>query len=177
MFGVFAPQFSGKARIETPGAAFLDRFKDRVEIGLLTGHPHWRSRYVVTDHTDSELAFRASGIATGINIGLNDVRMRLSPNGGIEYLVSYRIWAAYCVILGALLGVALVLTVTVMGGGTPESYLVRYSGFNEQTSLILFGGMVVFWGLIWPWILIAWHKPFARRALNRIIAEVDGQTA
>jgi hypothetical protein len=33
--------------------------------------------------------------------------------------------------------------------------------------------MVLFWGFVWPWLLVALHKRPVRRLLERIIAEVD----
>ncbi len=149
--------------------------KARVEAGLLTGKPHWRSRYVVTRQTDQELALRAADIMTAINVGLNDVTLRLAGNRNVEYSVSYVRWAAFVVGLGALFGIAFVLAFLFWD---IERSISRYSfvadaGLNRILGLTLFWGLVLFWAVVWPWILIVFHKPFARKLLNRIIQEVD----
>jgi hypothetical protein len=163
---LFAPTFGGTVRIRTPSVAFLDQLRRRIDAGLLTGMS--RSRYVVTQQTDHALTFRAGDFMTAINVGLNQVEVRIPEDRRLEYVVTYRRWAAYCVVLCGLISLLCVtgfflvpdLRAGIGGGGAA-----------------IFWGMVAFWGFVWPWLLIAMHKPFAQRLLNRIIAEVDTQAA
>lgn len=37
--------------------------------------------------------------------------------------------------------------------------------------------MVILWGFVWPWLLIALHKKPLRRLIAGLIAEVDAQAA
>jgi len=172
---VLSPRFNGKIDIASPTPAFFEAMKARVQVGLLTGKPHWRSRYVVTGHTEQELAIHASDFITAINVGLNEIVLRKAGDRSLEYSVIYWRWAAYVVGLGALLGIALIVSFLLLG---IESELGRYAfgadpASNRTIGVALFCALVLFWGGIWPWILIAMHKPFARKLLDRIIREVD----
>jgi hypothetical protein len=42
----------------------------------------------------------------------------------------------------------------------------------QQYGPLLFWCHVGFWGVAWPWILTALHKPFASRCLERILRDV-----
>src|SRR5215472_12088456 len=169
------PTFNGQTQITSSGPVFLEAMKARIQSGLLMAKPHWRSRYEVTRQTEQELAFRASDILTAINVGLNDVSLRITGNRTVGYSVSYIRWAAYVVGLGAVLGIAFVLAFLFLD---IEDSIGRYAlvadpALNRTLGLALFWGLVVFWALVWPWILIVMHRPFARKLLNRIIREVD----
>jgi hypothetical protein len=37
--------------------------------------------------------------------------------------------------------------------------------------------MVLFWGFVWPWLVIVLHKRPLRRLITRLIAEVDAGAA
>jgi hypothetical protein len=173
---VLFPGFDGQTAIASADAVFLERMKARVQSGLLMGKPHWRSRYTVTRHTQQELAFRASDTMTAINVGLNEVTLRTGGNRHVEYSVRYLRWAAYVVGLGTVLGIFLVSAFLLRG---VEDEIGRYTFaadpvVNRNIGLGLFWGLVLFWALGWPWLVIAMHKPFARKLLDRIIREVDG---
>jgi hypothetical protein len=172
---LLSPRFSGQVQIAAAGAVFLEAMKARVQSGLLTGKPHWRSRYAVTTYTQQELAFRASDIMTAINVGLNQVILRTPGNRNVEYSVSYRKWAAYVVGLGAFLGIALVVAFLFWDIETQiDQYPFASDPVSNRTiGLAFFWVLVVFWAVVWPWILIIMHRPFARKLLNRIIREVD----
>jgi hypothetical protein len=173
----FSPQFSGKTRIKSSGAAFLEKMKARVESGLLIGKPHPRSRYAVTSHTQRELAFRASDMKTAINVGLNDAVLRVTSSQEIEYSVTYKRWAAYCVGLGLVIGTGLAATFVWWRTGIEiGAYrLAANLSFGGPIVSALVWANIAFWSLVWPWLLIAMHKPFARQLLDRIIGEVDGR--
>jgi hypothetical protein len=47
----------------------------------------------------------------------------------------------------------------------------------DRMGAAIFWGMAAFWGFVWPWLMIALHKPFAKRCLNRVLAEVDSHAA
>jgi hypothetical protein len=167
---LFSPTFCGTVRIRIPSTEFLDRLRRRIDAGFLTGMPHGRSRYVVTQQTDRELTIRAGNFMTAINVGLNQVEVRIPEDPWLEYVVTYRRWAAYCVALGALLGTALIACFLLMPG--MRSDIAAHDGGTA-----VFWGSVTFWGFVWPWLLIALHKPFAKRCLNRVLAEIDSQAA
>jgi hypothetical protein len=168
---IFSPRFSGHRQINASPETFLTGIKNRVESGLLTGKPHRRSRYVVTNHTEGQLTFRASDTLTAINIGLNDVTLRAEKDHEVAYSVSYRKWAKYVLGLSLSLGAVLVGVFFLRNPGAQmEASPVTSDPVLTRT---LFWGLVGFWALVWPWVLIAMHRPFARKALDRIIREVD----
>ena len=176
---ILSPTFKGKAAIKSPGPAFLQRFKERVEAGLLMNKPHRRSRYAVTRHSERELAFRATDIVTAINVGLNDVELRAAASGGIEYSVSYRRWTAYVVGLGAVLALGFLIAFLFgdLGSAIDRYALVPGQEPDGNPGMGVFWGFVLFWTVFWPWILVILHRPFARKLLERIIAEVDRAAA
>ena len=175
---VLSPSFTGKTGISSSGPAFLEKMKARVESGLLTGKPHRRARYVVTRHTQQELAFRASDFITAINVGLNEVSLRAVGDGTVEYSVRYQRWAAYVVGLGALLGGAFVVAFLFWDiGAQVERYpLVGDPALNRSVGLAALWALIAFWALVWPWLLVMMHRPAARRLLERIIRDVDVAT-
>jgi hypothetical protein len=46
-------------------------------------------------------------------------------------------------------------------------------GVSTDQHVRIAWAMVLFWGFVWPWLLVALHKRPVRRLLERIIAEVD----
>ncbi len=175
----FAPQFSGTVKIKSPMAPFLSQFKQRIESGRLAGQPHWRMRYAVSKFSDHELTFAASTFMSAINVGLNRVTLReLGPNQ-IEYNVTYRIWAAYCIGLGALLallGVAFYFLVDI-GKEIAHQRVVPDPALNLAIGTAIYWGSIIGWGILWPWVLIALHKSPVRKFLLRVIDEVDAASA
>jgi len=161
-----SPSFTGTLEIRSATPAFFEALKARVQLGLLTGKPHPRARYAVTKHTERELAIRASDFLTAINVGLNDVVLQSAADRQLDYSVGYSRWAAYVVGLSAVIGAAVALAHLgfKLGGG---SHLDA-----DQTDSI-FWALVLFWGGVWPWILVAMHRRFARGLLVRILREVD----
>ena len=93
--------------------------------------------------------------------------------GEVRYQVSFWTWASY--------GIYLCLGIGAVAGFFALSPLFGLYIFpeNQYPSLpiIRFMGipMVVFWGLVWPWILIPCHKGPAARLLTRILDEVKNE--
>lgn len=127
-----------------------------------------RNRYVVVSQSDRELRFRSTGFLTSINIGLNDVQVRIDSAPGsaprVRYEVRFFGWARYCVVLCAVIGIALIVAWSVFGGKF---------GAGKAAARPILWVMVIFWGFLWPWILVALHKRPAARALERLFAEVN----
>jgi hypothetical protein len=173
----FLPSVEGTVTIRSQARAFVDACARRMEAGLL-GPSDRRSRYHVTRADDSGLAFRASDWPTAMSVGLNDVELSLSNSGSVRYRIHYPRWAAYALALSALIGVVLAACFLLFD---LRSYVARQPGIaflalTEDQAVTLAWSMVVFWGFMWPWILIALHKRPLRRLIERIIAEVDATT-
>ena len=120
---------------------------------------------------------RASDWWTAIAVGLNDIDLEVGEPGRVRYHVRYWRWAAYAVGFSAVLG--LTLAVVFIAIDLP-AYVQRHpdamaAGFSVEQHVVFAWAMVVFWGFVWPWLLIALHKRAARSLLDRLIAEVDGQ--
>ncbi len=165
----------GTTNIRAKSAGFLSAFTRRVETGLLSGAPASRSRYLVTQKHDNTLRFRAETYWTAINVGLNDVQLTVDSDGLVTYTIRFLRWAGYVLGLGAALGIILVVMFTTID---LRSYIAAHRGssvpgLSIDQNVTLAWGMVLFWALVWPWILIACHKRPLRRLMNRIIAEVD----
>ena len=174
-----AAEIDGTVPIQSSDAQFLDAFRRRVAAGLLTGHPHPRSNYVVAEGAPGRLQVRAADWWTAINVGLNELELRVAQPASVQYRVRYWRWAAYALGLSgilALVGLVLLLAFDARG------YIARHMdtmvpGLSVDQNLLIAWGMVVFWGFVWPWLLIALHKRPLRRLVARLIAEVDAQAA
>lgn len=176
MLAAFHPSFRGVYRPEVLADDFIDRLAARVESGLFPMASAGRNRYAITERLGTRLRFQSVGIATGINIGLNDVAVRVDDRAPeISYEVSYWAWAKYSLFLCAgIAGVlGLVLLATLLG--LPMSY----GHLHLPTTLLLpiFVPMTLFWGVLWPWILIALHKRPAAKCLTRILDEVNATSS
>jgi hypothetical protein len=140
----FLPRTESSAPIRSEPESFVQAFARRIESGLLPRASARRSRYAVVRHGPDGLAFRARDWLTAVNVGLNEVELSASP-GRARYRIEYRRWAPGETIPGLTIG---------------QNVAVGWS-------------MVLFWGLLWPWILIGLHKRPLRMRMERIISEVD----
>jgi len=174
-----SPEIRGTVQIRSDPAEFLQAFHQRVVAGLLSGRPRSRSNYAVSQTGSSRLRFRAADWSTAISVGLNEVDLDLTRQGTVRYRVRYWRWASFVLGLGGLVGaIGLVLLWTF----DVESYIARHPermipGLPAHRGLLVAWGMVVFWGFLWPWLLIALHQPPLRRLVTRLITEVDGRAS
>lgn len=174
-----SPRIEGDVPIRSAGSQFLERFRHRVSGGLLAGKPHPRSNYTVIDNGPAHVAVRAADWWTAINVGLNDLDLALRDSGVVHYRVRYWRWSAYAIGVSALLGsigIALLSSLDVRAyiSGHPSS---RLPWFSVEQNLAIAWLMVLFWGFVWPWMLIALHKRPLHRVIRRLIAEVDSGAA
>jgi len=172
---IFSPGLEGSVSIVTPVAEFTSAFQRRVEAGLLSGRPHPRSRYIATPKAAGQLHVSAADWWTAVNVGLNEVELGMSEAGRLHYEIRYWRWAAY--VLGSSAGLAAIMVAVLLAMDLPD-YLGPHPagtipGLSPDQHVVIAWGMVVFWGFVWPWLLIALHKRPLRRLIERLIAEVD----
>ena len=170
---------TGSARVRSPAALFVAAFARRVEAGLLSPQSSSRNRYAVTARAPDGITFRAVDWRTAINVGLNDVHVAIGGNGTARYSIVYSRWAAYAIGLGGVIGVILIATLLLLD---IRSYVehhpaARFSRLSIDQNVAIAWAMVLFWGFVWPWILIALHRQPLTRLIDRIIAEVDESAA
>jgi hypothetical protein len=71
-----------------------------------------------------------------------------------------------------LIGIILLLGFDVRGYiADHESSMVP--GLSIEQNLGIAWLMVLFWGFVWPWLLISMHKRPLRELIARLIAEMD----
>src|SRR5215470_3809034 len=176
---ILIPEIEGSAAIRSGGETFLNAFRQRVSAGLLSGRPHPRSNYAVSETTPDNLQVRAADWWTAINVGLNRLELRqLQPNS-IHYHVRYWQWARFVLVFSGSLGlVGLVLLLSF----DIRAYIAQHQsamipGLSINQNLMIGWMMVLFWGFIWPWILISLHKRPLHRLVARLIADVDAKAA
>jgi len=174
-----APEIHGAVPIHSAPEVFLEKFRQRVSDGLLLGRPHRRSNYVVARAHARELQVRAVGWLTAINVGLNEFDLDLPASGMARYRVRYWRWASYVLGLSAVLGVVglvllLAFDVRAYITHTPGAMI---PGLSVDQNLMLLWAIVLFWGFVWPWLLVLLHKGPLRRLVTRLITEIDGQAA
>jgi hypothetical protein len=174
----FAPRVEGVVPIRSSAAQFIPAFSQRVAAGLLFGRTQSRSNYQVVEEGANFLRVRAADYWTAINVGLNDLELRIPASGPLQFRVQYWRWTSYAIGLSSvlgLIGVVLLLALDV------RSYLARGTmttlpGLSIDQNLAVVWVMVVFWGFLWPWLLVVLHKRPLRRLVERLVQEVDAET-
>jgi hypothetical protein len=174
---MFTPRVDGTVPIQSSAPQFVSAFRERVAAGLLMGRPHPRSNYQVVDADSSWVHVRAANSWTAISVGLNDLELRLSSTGAVQFRVEFRRWAAYAVGFSGLLGlIGLILLFTLdVRSYIAEHASARVPGLSVDQNLAIAWVMVLFWGFAWPWLLIALYKRPLRRLVERLVREVDAQ--
>jgi hypothetical protein len=175
----FEPRVAGTAIIRAEPRAFLAGLARRVTGGLLAGDAaSKRSQYAVASQASDRLIFRATNWMTAFNVGLNDVELVVLPERQVAYTITYRRWAAYSLLLSAIIGCTLAAIFALVD---IHRYVERHPasqlpGLSVDQNVAIAWGMALFWGFIWPWLLIGLHKRPLRRLMARIIVEVDDAT-
>ena len=164
----------GATPIRSEPRAFVAAFARRVSSGLVPGAAAARNRYEVTREGGDRIHFRAAGWWTAIAVGLNEVDLSAAA-GRVRYTVRYVRWATFALALSDLLGFALVLFFVFVD---LREYLARHPdyalpGLSLDQNVALAWAMAVFWGFVWPWVVILAHRRPLRRLTERLIAEVD----
>jgi hypothetical protein len=167
----FLPRTVGTAPVRAQPEAFVLAFARRIEGGLLGRQ---RSHYAITRQERHGLAFRAADWPTALSVGLNDVELSVWA-GQARYAIHYRRWAAYAVALSAAIGVGLAVLFLALD---VRNYIDRdvsrmIPGLSTDQNVAIAWSMVVFWGFVWPWILIGLHKRSLKQLMERLIGEVD----
>jgi hypothetical protein len=173
------PEIRGNLKIRSEPEPFFKAFRRRVASGLLTGTPHRRSNYIATLVDARHLSVRAADWKSAINVGLNDLDFGYAGDGILRYRVRYWRWTIYCLALGAVLaaiGIALVLTFDVRGYLTAAPGRMLW-GLSVDQNIILLWAFIVFWGFVWPWLLVALHKRPLHALVKRLVAAVDESVA
>ena len=164
---LFTPITSGTYVAEL-SSDFLSALADRVRSGLFPIAAASRNAYEVVSQDQQALRFRSTNLWTGINVGLNDVTVSLDDSGQVKYTIKYWSWTKYAVALCMTLFLIAVLSLTVGRAVLPAAWFVEFDNAPW------FGiSMLVFWGLLWPWILTAMHKKHARGCLEDILNDVN----
>jgi hypothetical protein len=173
---IFDAEIEGALPIRSTVQRFVQAFRQRVSAGLLTGRPHPRSNYRLDETASHDhLVVRAADWRTAINVGLNELELRVPQHGLVHYRVRYWRWASYALALSGILGfvgVMLLLTLDVHGYIARHS-TARFPGLSIDHTVLVAWAMILFWGFVWPWLLIALHKRPLRRLVGRIVNEVD----
>jgi hypothetical protein len=172
---MLTPEIEGTVSIRSSAERFLQAFGERVGAGLLAGQLHPRSNYAIIGAGPDHLVVRAADWWTAINVGLNTLQLRHVTPNVIRYHVRYWRWAAYAIGGSAALGLILAgmfLTIDI------REYIARHQAsripeLSLDQNVAIAWLMVLFWGFIWPWLLIALHKGPLRRLVTRLIGEVD----
>jgi hypothetical protein len=159
----FRPHVEGEVQVDLVPDDFWERMERRIANGLLVPGERSRANYRVVTKTSGALEFEAVGFLTEYAIGLNRVQLRRTSRATIAYVVDFPRWTRDAVLHGLILGAAI--------GGACLLPDVRRQLAAYPGGLQILGGMLAFWCLAWPWILTAIHRPFAARALERILHE------
>jgi hypothetical protein len=157
------PTFEGRITAKGVPHDFASRLAERVRTGLIVPGSRRRANYTIASEGRDRLVFRAADVSTAISVGLNEVEVERRDGATLAYRVRYWRWTLYGV--GLCAAICVVLTVYGLVWGRDD---IRAHAFGP----LLFWAQVVFWGLAWPWILTAVHKPFATRTLEGILRDI-----
>jgi hypothetical protein len=187
--GLLTPTFEGVLEEKDLPADILDRVARRVQTGGFPSAGGRRQNYEVSTSEEVGVSERALGYreaedtrrlrivakdwATRLAIGLNDVELTLEPGGRLSYRVSYREWTRFPMwmaigfsSLTALVG----LIIYVSGAPTGPVHTGGWVGI----------GSGLFWGGVWPWllmgILVSAHKKIAQRVLVQFLGQVASES-
>lgn len=169
------PQIEDTLRIQASSARFIEALRERIHSGLITGQSSPRSNYSIAESTPETIRIRAVGWWTAINLGLNDLNLNFSDPGKVHFRLQYWRWSIYCLLLCFVIGLGgtlLFLRIDI------RHYIsthpgARIPGLTIDQNLFFAWGNLLFWGLIWPWILIAYHQRPLRRLMERLVNEID----
>jgi len=164
----------GESTIHSNVDEFLPTFERRVVDGLFAPRSRKRANYVITTNATDEIRFRAKDWATASSIGLNEVELH-GQGGRIRYQVRYPRWATLVVILGAMIGVAL-MTMFVrldLPRYIEEHPGSQIPGASIRVDVAIAWGLAIFFGFVWPWLMIFIHRGQIRNAMRTLISEVD----
>ncbi|GEM_PF-3673916 len=172
MSSFLQPAFSGIHKPESLQKDFIQKLAERINQGFLQIALPKRNRYEILEQTENSIHFHSVNVLTGITIGLNDVNIQVDKESNeIRFTVSYWTWAKFsfilCFSIAFLVGFFLMTPLFGIYLFSKESYP---SLLTIKTVII---PMVVFWGVIWPWLLIIMHKGPASKCLCRILDEVN----
>ena len=162
---MFSPAYEGVIELPAVPDDFTERVARRVESGLLVPGSRRRGDYVVRSRSHDAVSFAARGFWTAYNIGLNEVELRRDGLRRIAYHGSFRRWAAYAAIHSLVLTGA-VLAVVLAWPAARDQVSQNPAGWPVLLALL------VFFGLLWPPVLVAVHRRVVPRSLVRIVEEV-----
>ena len=160
----FLPVFERTFTFERIPDDFTRIVTDRVEAGLLSRGNRNRAAYSVRRAEGDSIHFGADDKATAVNIGLNEVVLRRVDSRTVVAHVSYWTWLAFCAALCLSLAVCFLAAYALI----PD----LREAINASPALsLLFWGMLIFWGVLWPFLLAFLHKGAAAQCLARILRE------
>jgi len=173
----WTPHIEGTLPIHAPNSQFIAALGRRIENGLLTGQRGARSNYEMIQSSTGAIRVRAVDWWTAINVGLNDLDLDFPESGRLHFRVVYWRWATYCLLLCSflgLVGVAFFLAFDIRSY-IAENRSARLPGLSIDQNLYFAWANLLFWGFVWPWILITLHKRPLRRLLAKLVTEIDAK--
>jgi hypothetical protein len=162
--GFFSPVYDGAIDFEAIPDDFAERIARRVRTGLLVPGRRSRANYVVQNQAPDAISFSARGFWTAYNVGLNDVELRREGVKRIVFHGSFSRWTMYAVVHGLVIALVVLVGILVLPG--PRDEISR-----TPAGWPFVGALLVFFGLAWPWLLVALQRRFVPRALERIVRE------
>ena len=162
----FSPEFGGQITLDRVPDDFIARLERRVAEGLMIPGRRTRANYQVQSSSGDGLTFEAVDFLTAYAVGLNHVEVRRRGRNTIAYNVRFDRWSRYVTFHGLALGLAL--------AGAYFIPAVQRDIQSQPAGPVFFWGMLGFWSLAFPRLMVAFHRPFARQALERVLREVLG---
>ena len=167
----FLPTFEGQ--LDTPEGAeeALARITRAVEAGTLLPFTGARGRYEIVQTGVNRVRFQASTLLAAISIGLNDVLVETHGGHALRYTVTFYRWVWY---IFALVGGIMTFHLTALLFISALRENLEKVGMEKV--LLAYCGPAALFLLLFPFVMVATHRPMARRVLEtRLRAAVAGE--
>lgn len=166
------PSLNGSISVHNIHTDLIDKISKRIKLGLFMSASPRRNRYEITSVSKDAINFKSVSLLTSIYIGLNNVNIRIdADNNEIYYEFSFWRWACYCILLSLSLTLLIAFFFLSHLFGIYIFSEIEYPSSFEIYMYII--PSMVFWGLIWPWILIYRQKKTASKAIELIIHQLN----
>ena len=152
---IFSPRCEGSITLDNVPEDFAERMAKRVEEGLLMPGSRKRANYSVRSRDLETIRFGADDRMTAFNIALNEATVPRPNASTLHYDFEYRRWARYVLYLSLAIVAPMALVPFIPA---------VHNAFSEYSAApYMYWGMLLFWGVVWPWLLAVLHHRFAAR--------------
>ena len=171
---VFLPIVDGVKAFAAAPADLKRRMTERVAAGLIPGAPAHRNRYRVTSEAPNALTIESQDLWSSAFVGLNRIELTLEPDGNgtrARFRITFWRWVRYGLALGSIFLTTMLVLLIVLPHLPAWTTGHAVERFGLAFCRIWIAGFGLFFGLLWPFILSAMHRPRVKALFTKILSE------